>query len=73
MKAFKKWIATKKLGIYIQDLTDRFHAERRYKEGWRAALKQVQKWCKELDDRCCMDCGCFSMVDDKIEEELEEE
>lgn len=65
MKAFEAWIKTKKLGIYIQDATDRFHVERRYKEGWKAALEWVLKY-KEYNDA-----GDREVIDIQfIEEEL---
>ena len=39
---------------------------------WKLALEWVSEECEQLDDVCCLDCGCFSMVQDKIDEELEE-
>lgn len=44
-----------------------------YYSGWEAALEMVSKKCDELDDVCCLDCGCFGMVVNKIDEELEGE
>lgn len=41
--------------------------------GWRAALEWASQQCEHLDDICIFDCGCFSMVQNKIDEELDNE
>jgi len=42
------------------------------KEVWKAALEWAKKLCEELDDSFMLDCWCFNIVQNKIDEELEE-
>ncbi len=66
MKEFEKWNKENKAYLPLLDNTI---ANERYK-GWFAALEWAQNRCDELDEACCLDCGCFGMVFDTIEDEL---
>lgn len=64
MEEFEKW--QKKALKHEHSPSVYYGAE----QGWKAALEWAVEKCEKLDDSFILDCWCFNIVQNKIEEEL---
>jgi hypothetical protein len=72
MKAFEKWWDTEGSNYIKYEVISGLE-EGCAEIGWKAALEWASNQCEHLDGMCVLDCGCFSTVQNKIDEELEDE